>query len=326
MERELSREFLRVVEEAAISAARTMGQGDRHFADQAAVEAMRQAMDSIPMDGTIVIGEGERDEAPMLYIGEKVGAHDSAAQDPLEVDIAVDPLEGTNLCATGGPGAITVLASSEKNGLLHAPDCYMEKIIVGPASKGAVNLDASVRDNLRAIARRLDRDVEDLVVIVLDRDRHNQLIRDIRLAGARIRLISDGDLSAGITVALRGTGVHAVMGTGGAPEGVLTAAALRCLNGEIQARLIIKDEAQAERMQSMGIKDPKRIYSTEDLAPGRKIVFAATGVTDGTLLKGVRFFNDGVRTHSLLMNLTHRVVRFVDTVYLADHPDIQVRF
>lgn len=326
MERELSREFLRVVEESAIAAARTMGQGDRKFADQAAVEAMRKAMDSIPMNGTIVIGEGERDEAPMLYIGERVGIRESAANGLHEVDIAVDPLEGTNLCATGGPGAMTVLASSEKNGLLHAPDCYMEKIIVGPASKGAVDLDASVGDNLRAIARRLDRDVEDLVVIVLDRDRHSQLIQDIRIAGARIRLISDGDLSAGITVALRGTGVHAVMGTGGAPEGVLTAAALRCLNGEIQARLIIKDQAQAERMQSMGIKDLQRVYSTEDLAPGKRIVFAATGVTDGTLLKGVRFFSDGVRTHSLLMNLTHRVVRFVDTVYLADHPDIQVRF
>lgn len=326
MERELSREFLRVVEDSAIAAARTMGTGDRNLADQAAVEAMRKAMDSIPMNGTIVIGEGERDKAPMLYIGERVGIRESAEVEFPGVDIAVDPLEGTNLCATGGPGAITVLASSEKGGLLHAPDCYMEKIIVGPASKGAVDLDTTVKENLQSIARRLDREVEDLVVVVLDRDRHTQLIQDIRNAGARIRLISDGDLSAGITVALRGTGVHAVMGIGGAPEGVLTAAALRCLNGEILGRLIIRDEKQAERMQAMGIRDLKKVYGTQDLAPGTNIVFAATGVTDGTLLKGVRFFADGVRTHSLLMNRTHRVVRFVDTVHLADRPDIQVRF
>ena len=326
MERELSREFLRVVEDSAIAAARTMGTGDRNLADQAAVEAMRKVMDSIPMNGTIVIGEGERDEAPMLYIGERVGIRESAEVEFPGVDIAVDPLEGTNLCATGGPGAITVLASSEKGGLLHAPDCYMEKIIVGPASKGAVDLNAPVKDNLRAIARRLDREVENLVIVVLDRERHGQLIQDIRDAGARIRLISDGDLSAGITVALRGTGVHAVMGIGGAPEGVLTAAALRCLNGEILGRLVIRDEKQAERMQAMGIKDLKKVYRTQDLAPGANIVFAATGVTDGTLLKGVRFFADGVRTHSLLMNRTHRVVRFVDTVHLADRPDIEVRF
>jgi len=326
MERELSREFLRVVEDSAIAAARTMGTGDRNLADQAAVEAMRKVMDSIPMNGTIVIGEGERDEAPMLYIGERVGIKESAEAEFPGVDIAVDPLEGTNLCATGGPGAITVLASSEKGGLLHAPDCYMEKIIVGPASKGAVDLNAPVKGNLRAIARRLDREVENLVIVVLDRERHGQLIQDIRDAGARIRLISDGDLSAGITVALRGTGVHAVMGIGGAPEGVLTAAALRCLNGEILGRLVIRDEKQAERMQAMGIKDLKKVYRTQDLAPGANIVFAATGVTDGTLLKGVRFFADGVRTHSLLMNRTHRVVRFVDTVHLADRPDIEVRF
>jgi fructose-1,6-bisphosphatase II len=325
MEQDLSREFLKVVEESAIAAARTMGTGDRKLSDQAAVEAMRSIMDTIPMNGTVVIGEGERDEAPMLYIGEKVGRRRPSAKNHHEVDIAVDPLEGTNLCATGTQGAITVLASSEKGGLLHAPDCYMEKIIVGPSSKGAVDLDAPVKDNLKAIARRLDREVENLVIIVLDRPRHARLIREIREAGARIRLIGDGDLSAGISVALRGTGVHAVMGTGGAPEGVLTAAALRCLNGEIQGRLVVKDEKQAERMQRMGIKDLKRVYSTEDLAPAKNIIFAATGVTDGTLLKGVRFFADGIRTHSLVMNLSQRKVRFVDTVHLSDRPDIKVR-
>ena len=326
MEQDLSREFLKVVEESAIAAARTMGIGDRKFSDHAAVEAMREIMETIPMNGTIVIGEGERDEAPMLYIGEKVGRKTAVGNNYHEVDIAVDPLEGTNLCATGAAGAITVLASSEKGGLLHAPDCYMKKIIVGPSCKGAIDIDAPVRDNLRAIAKRLDRDIQNLVVIVLDRPRHAQLIQDIRDAGARIRLISDGDLSAGISVALRGTGVHAVMGTGGAPEGVLTAAALRCLNGEMQGRLLIKDEKQAERMLGMGIKDLKKVYSTTELAPAKNIVFAATGVTDGSLLKGVRFFGDGVRTHSLLMNLAHRTVRFVDTVHLANRPDIKVRF
>ena len=324
LEKSLSPGFLEVVEQSAIAAARTMGVGDRHLSDQVAVEVMREIMDSVPMKGTIVIGEGERDKAPMLFIGEQVGK--KGEEDFHEVDIAVDPLEGTNLCATGAPGAITVLASSEKNGLLNAPDCYMQKIIVGPASKGAIDLEASVKDNLRAIAKRLDRDVENLVVIVLDRPRHSQLIQDIRDSGARIRLISDGDLSAGISVALRGTGVHAVMGIGGAPEGVLTAAALRCLNGEILAKLVIKNEEQAERMQGMGIQDLNRIYSTTDLAAGKNIIFAATGVTDGTLLKGVRFFGDGTRTQSLLMNLANRKVRFVDTIHLSDRPDIRLRW
>ena len=230
MEAQLSLEFLRVVENGAIAAARTMGFGDGHKADEVTVEAMRKTMDAVQMDGTIVIGEGERDEAPMLYIGEKVGlaTHAPKAHFP-QVDIAVDPLEGTNLCATGAPNAITVLAASERGGLLHAPDLYMEKIVVGPSCKGAVDLDAPVADNLKAIARRLDRDVRDLVVIVLDRPRHEKLIADIRAVGARIRLIGDGDLSAGISAAVVGTGVHAVMGTGGAPEGVLTAAALALL-------------------------------------------------------------------------------------------------
>src|ERR1700683_3544184 len=227
---DLSLEVLRVVEDAAIASARTMGMGDPGASDHAAVESMRRSLDTIPIDGTIVIGEGERDQAPMLYIGEKVGAVRNGGE-RMTVDIAVDPLEGTNLCCSGGAGAITVLAAAESGGLLHAPDCYMEKIIVGPAAKGAVDLDAPVRQNLKSIARPLQRGVDDLVVVVLDRPRHQQLIADIRGAGARIRLISDGDLSAGIAAAVAGTGVHAVMGSGGAPEGVLTAAALRCLNG-----------------------------------------------------------------------------------------------
>jgi fructose-1,6-bisphosphatase II len=327
MEKALSLEFLRVVEAAAIASARTMGLGDRHKSDQVAVESLRSAMDSVGMDGTIVIGEGERDEAPMLFIGEKVGAavRDKSRKYP-DVDIAVDPLEGTNLCATGEPNAIVVLAASEQGGLLHAPDLYMEKIIVGPSCKGAVVIDAPVVHNLRAIAKRLDRDVEDLVVIVLDRPRHEQLIHDIRKAGARIRLISDGDLSAGISAAVIGTGVHAVMGTGGAPEGVLTAAALRCLNGEILARLVVSKPEHRERLEKMGITDPNRVYETQDLAPGRRIIFACTGVTGGSLLGGVRFFGEGVRTHSLILTHEERQVRFVDTVHLESRPDVKVRF
>src|ERR1041384_1166189 len=261
MEAELSLEFLRVVENAAIAAARTRGFGDRHKADEGALGARRKTMDALQMDGTIVIGEGERDEAPMLYIGEKVGlaTHAPKAKFPA-VDMAVDPLEGTNLCATGAANAIAVMAASERGGLLHAPDLYMEKLVVGPSSKDAVSLDASVEENLKAIASCLGRAVEDLVVIVLDRPRHEKLVSDIRATGARIRLIGDGDLAAGISAALVGTGVPAVMGTGGAPEGVLTAAAMRCLNGEIFARLVVQKAEHSERLEKMGVKDHKRIY------------------------------------------------------------------
>src|SRR5258705_837420 len=309
-----------------------MGNGDRHKSDQVAVEAMRAVMDTVPIDGTIVIGEGERDEAPMLYIGEKVGLVNAKGIKSLglvrfsEVDIAVDPLEGTNLCATGAPNAIAVLAASEKGGLLHAPDLYMEKMIVGPSCKGAVDLDAPVADNLKSVAKRLDRGVEDLVVMVLDRPRHEKMIEEIRRVGARIRLIGDGDLSAGISAAVIGTGVHMVMGTGGAPEGVLTAAALRCLNGQILARLVISKPQDAERLAKMGVTDTKRIYNTEDLAPGKKIIFACTGVTDGNILKGVRFFVEGIRTSSMILTLDERQVRFVDSVRLEKRPDIIVRF
>ena len=338
LEADLSLEFLRVVEKAAVACAHTMGQGDRHKSDQVAVEAMRGVMDTLPIDGTIVIGEGERDEAPMLYIGEKVGmahAKESAvpggARTPRperfdEVDIAVDPLEGTNLCALGTPNAIAVLAASEKGGLLHAPDIYMEKLVVGPSSKEAVSLDAPVHENLRAIARCLGRRVEDLVVIVLDRPRHEKLIADIRATRARIRLIGDGDLSAGITAAVAGSGVHAVMGTGGAPEGVLTAAAMRCLNGEIFARLVVTKPEHEERCRAMGIKDVKRIYRSADLAPGQRIIFAATGVTDGTLMRGVRFFGDGTRTSSVIMQNDPHQIRFIDSIHVAGKKDVRIRF
>jgi fructose-1,6-bisphosphatase II len=327
IESDLALEFLRVVENAAIACAKTMGQGDRKYADQVATESMRKTMDTVPMKGTIVIGEGERDEAPMLYIGERVGSEfvDNSVPVP-EVDIAVDPLEGTNLCATGSPGAITVLAASEKGGLLHAPDCYMDKIVVGPSCKGVVDIDRPVGDNLKAIARALDRNVEDLVIIVLERPRHEKLIDDIRKAGARIRLITDGDLSAGITAAVLGTGVHAVMGSGGAPEGVITAAAVRCLNGYMQGRLMLAKAGQEERMEKMGIKDPRKVYTADELAPGKQIIFAATGVTDGTLMKGVRFFGQGARTSSLIMTLTTGKVRFVDSIHVDRSTDVKVKF
>jgi fructose-1,6-bisphosphatase II len=327
MEIELSLQFLRVVEKAAIESAKTMGLGDGHKADQAAVESMRKVMDEMPMDGTIVIGEGERDEAPMLFIGERVGAaqHVRGYNFPT-VDIAVDPLEGTNLCATGEPNAIVVLAASDHGGLLHAPDLYMEKIIVSGPCKGAVDLDAPVAENLGNIAKRLNRDVDDLVVIVLERPRHEKLIQDIRKAGARIRLITDGDLSAGISAAVSNAGVHAVMGTGGAPEGVLTAAALRCLNGYMLGRLVTSKPEHHERLAQMGIKNTKRIYETQDLAPGKRIIFACTGVTGGGLLRGVRFFAGGTRTQSLIMTLEQREVRFIDSVHLEKGADVRVRF
>ena len=333
MDSDLSLEFLRVVEQAAVACAHTMGQGDRHNSDHVAVEAMRRVMDTVPIDGTIVIGEGERDEAPMLYIGEKVGLpHAKHAASPRSghydaVDIAVDPLEGTNLCATGASNAIAVLAASDTGGLLHAPDLYMEKLVVGPSSKDVVNLDAPVRDNLKAIAQRLGRRVEDLVVVVLDRPRHERLIADIRATGARIRLIGDGDLSAGIAAAVVGSGVHAVMGTGGAPEGVLCAAAMRCLNGEIFARLVVSKPEHEERCRTMGITDFKKIYRAGDLAPGRQIIFAATGVTDGTLMRGVRFFGDGTRTSSVIMQNDPHQIRFIDSIHVAAHGGVvKVRF
>ncbi len=327
MESDLSLEFLRVTEQAAIACAHTMGQGDRHGSDQAAVEAMRRELDTVPIDGTIVIGEGERDEAPMLYIGEKVGLAgkgNGRAYD--KVDIAVDPLEGTNLCATGAPNAIAVLAASDEGGLLHAPDLYMEKLVVGPSAKHLVDIDAPVRENLRAVARALGRQVDELTVVVLDRPRHEKLIGDIRATGARIRLIGDGDLSAGIAAAVSGSGVHAVMGTGGAPEGVLTAAAMQCLNGEIFARLVIAKPEDEARCRQMGITDFKRVYTSADLACGKSIIFAATGVTDGSLLKGTRFFGDGTRTSSIVMQNNPHRIRFIDSIQVYAGPAVRIRF
>jgi fructose-1,6-bisphosphatase II len=318
MERLLSLELIRVTEAAAIASARVMGRGDTMDADRLAVEAMRRAFDEIPIDARIVIGEGERDEAPMLYIGERVGDPAAAIGEAPEIDIAVDPLEGTNLVAHGQAGSITVLAASERGGLLNAPDCYMEKLCVGPVVAGRIDITAPPAENLRRIADALGRAVNDITVVILERPRHAALIAEVRATGARIKLIGDGDLSAAISTAVSGTGVHAVMGIGGAPEGVLTAAALRCLGGEIQARLVFRSDAERERAQGMGHGDPNRVYRTHELASGENLVFAATGVTKGDLLEGVRFFGGGARTHSLVMAYQAKQVRFVDTVHMFD--------
>src|SRR6478609_10156309 len=317
MEQLLALEMVRVTEEAAIASARFMGRGEKDAADAAATEAMRATMDEIDFAGRIVIGEGERDEAPMLYIGEEVGRRGSRADLP-EVDIAVDPLEGTNLVAHGQAGAITVLAASEAGGLTHAPDTYLEKLCVGPVVAGKVDIRDTPTENLGRIAKALGRRVSDITVVILERPRHDDLIGEVRQAGARIKLIGDGDLSAAISCAVSGTGVHAVMGTGGAPEGVITAAALRCLGGEIQARFRYRSDEERERGTRMGHGDEDRVYRTEDLAPGDNRVFAATGVTAGDLLSGVRFFGGGARTHSLVMAYQSKQVRFVDTVHMFD--------
>jgi fructose-1,6-bisphosphatase II len=317
MEKLLALEMVRVTEAAAIASARFMGKGMRDEADQAATEAMRRTMDETDIAGTIVIGEGERDEAPMLYIGEQVGRHDDSHAE--QVDIAVDPLEGTNLVATGQGGAITVLAASETGGLTNAPDTYLEKLAVGPVAAGCVDITRPAAENTNRIAEALRRKPTDITVIILDRPRHADLITEVRSTGARIKLISDGDVSAAIACAVQGTGVHAVMGIGGAPEGVITAAALRCLGGEIQARFRFRNDEERERAKTMlGHADEDRVYRTEDLAGGDQLVFAATGVTEGELLQGVRFFGGGARTHSLVMGYQTKQVRFVDTVHMFD--------
>jgi fructose-1,6-bisphosphatase class II len=321
----LEQGFIRVCEAAAVAAAHTVGYGDSVRSDQVAVEAMRDELGQLPMRGRIVIGEGERDKAPMLYIGEELGSFVGQGKGP-EVDIAGDPLEGTNLCSTGADGAIAVLAASEKGGLLHAPDIYMEKIVVGPTARRApIHLDAPVAENLRNIADALQREVSDLTIVVLERERHEELTRDIRETGARILLIQDGDLSAGIAAAVRGTGVHAVMGTGGAPEGVITAAAMRCLGGEIHARLTPLNDEQKRRLVDLQIDDVDRLYRRRDLAPGNELLFCCTGVTDGQLLKGVRFFGGGHRSSTLFMSLNRKIIRFVDSIH-RDTTDTPVLF
>src|SRR5437016_5120291 len=319
VDRTPSLELVRITEAAAIAAAHWMGHGNNNEADQAAVEAMRKTMEDARFNGMIVIGEGERDEAPMLFIGERVGRGEGP-----ELHIAVDPLEGTNPVAKGRPNACAVMAVSEPGGLLHAPDTYMEKLVVGAPARGKVDLDRPVAENLRIIAQSLNRDVSDLTIVILDRPRHEKLINDVRAAGARIKLIEDGDLMASLSVPIAGTDVHAVMGTGGAPEGVLAAAALRCLGAEILGRLRFRNDEERRRAKKMGVADEERVYRTEDLASGTDIRFVATGVTDGEVLKGVHFFARGARTHSLLLDRLMGKLRFIDTTHFEDidHPPL----
>jgi fructose-1,6-bisphosphatase II len=313
MERMLALDIVKVTEAAAIAAARHRGEGRVEQADKAAVTAMRAALDELTIQGRIVIGEGEQDEAPMLYIGEEVGRGDG-----FSVDAAVDPVEGTNLVAKGLPNAIAIVAVTEKGGILHAPDIYMEKLVVPPQAAGRVDLRWSPERNLEVLAEALGRRVSDITVVILDRPRHADLIAAVRRAGARIKLISDGDVAPAISAAVSGPGVHAVMGIGGAPEGVLTAAALRCLGGEIQGRFWYRNDAERQRAREMGISDPDRIFRTEDLVRGNDLVFAATGITDGDLCRGVRLFGGGVRTHSLVMTSAAHQIRFVDTIHIQD--------
>ena len=316
MDRNLALEVVRVTEAAALASARLMGRGDEKAADQAAVDAMRHAFNGVAIDGTIKIGEGERDEAPMLYIGEKVGSGDHAP----EVDIALDPLEGTTICANGGPNALSVIAMGDKGSFLHCPDTYMDKIAVGPIGKGVVDLDKSPTENLKALAEAKGARVEDLTVIILYRPRHEALIKEVRQAGARIRLIGDGDVSAAIATTKAETGIDLLLGIGGAPEGVLAAAALRCVGGDMQGRLKPRNQEEIERARTMGVKDINKKLTIEELARG-EVMFAATGVTDGDYLDGVHFFSGGATTHSVVMRSKTRTIRFIQTAhYFAFKP------
>lgn len=313
MERELTMEFARVTEAAALASARWVGRGNKEAADDAAVQAMRAVFDTIRMSGTVVIGEGEMDEAPMLYIGEKVGSGDAP-----ELDVAVDPLEGTNIVAKGLAGAIAVVAIGKKGGLLHAPDMYMDKIAVGPQAKGRIHLDAPVKENLVSVAEALGKSMDDLTVVILDRVRHEKIIHEVREAGARIRLITDGDVSPAVACAIEGTGVDIMMGVGGAPEGVLAAAALRCLGGEMQGRLWPENDADILRAKNLGIDDVNKLLTMDDLVCSDDVFFAATGITEGPLLRGVHFTAQGALTHTVVMRGKTGTVRFIEARHRFD--------
>ncbi|MBI2541223.1 class II fructose-bisphosphatase [Candidatus Woesearchaeota archaeon] len=317
MDRNLALDFVRATEAAAINSAYWMGKGDEKAADHAAVEAMRKAFSVIDMDGTIVIGEGERDEAPMLYIGEKVGSGKG-----MKLDIAVDPLEGTTITARGDPNAMSVFAAAPAGCLLNAPDTYMDKIAVGRECAGAIDLDASAEENLHTVAKRLNKDIEEVTVIILDRDRHKELIEKVRKCGCRIRLIRDGDIAGALAPAIEDSGVDILMGTGGAPEGVIAAVALNCLGGEIQGRLNFRNDEERARAKKMGIADLKKKFEMNELVKNDEAMFAATGVTDGTILKGVRFLSGGAETHSIVMRAKTKTVRFIQAKHKFEHfPD-----
>ena len=319
MDRELSMEFVRVTEAAAVACGRLIGKGDKNGADGLAVDAMRQMFDTINISGTVVIGEGEMDEAPMLYIGEKVGAGGP------EVDIAVDPVEGTNLTAKGQNGAIAVMAIAPRGCLLHAPDMYMDKIAVGPRAKGCIDIDAPVKENLARVAKALDREIADLNVVVLDRERHADIIREVREAGARISLITDGDVNPVVEACVEGSGVHMYIGRGGAPEGVLAAVAVKCLGGDMQGRLYPEDEEQIKRCHAMGITDVNKVLTLEDMVKGDDCMFTATGITNCNMLNGLRYFNGGVRTHTISARYKTGTVRFVDAIHNLERKDFEVK-
>lgn len=319
MNRELSLEFVRVTEAAAIACGPLVGRGDKNGADGLAVDAMRAAFDSVHISGRVVIGEGEMDEAPMLYIGEEVGAGGPA------VDIAVDPVEGTNLVAKGQPGAIAVIAIAPRGCLLHAPDMYMDKIAVGPRAKGCIDINASVTENLERVARVMERKVSDLNVVLLDRERHYPIMEEIRRAGARISLITDGDVNPIVECCIEGSGVHMYIGKGGAPEGVLGAVAVKCLGGDMQGRLVPDDEAQVQRCLSMGIKDVNKVLTLDDLVKGDDCMFTATAITNCNMLNGLRYFADGVRTHTISARYKTGTVRFVDAIHSTSRKILAVK-
>lgn len=312
MDRTLSLEFARVVEAAALRSGRLLGRGQKDAADGLAVDAMRQAFDSVRISGTVVIGEGEIDEAPMLYIGEHVGAGGP------EVDIAVDPIEGTNLIAKGQNGAIAVMAIAEKGGLLHAPDMYMEKLCVGPRGAGAIDITKSLTENIKNVADKMERNVDEITLVMLDRERHQGLMKEAREVGARIMLISDGDVNPAMECCIEGSGVHMVVGTGGAPEGVLAAAALKCVGGDMQARLKPETEEEIRRCHEMGIADVNQVLTLNDLVRTDDVIFAATAITRGNLLNPIQYFPGGARTHTIVMRSKTGTVRFLDTVHM-DH-------
>ena len=314
MDRNLALEVVRVTEMAAIAAARTMGRGDVKLSDQAAVDAMRKTFDTLNIDGTVVIGEGERDEAPMLFIGEKVGQGTTSAA---PVDLALDPLEGTNLCAFGRAGAISVVALAARGNLLNAPDTYMDKIAVGPKARGAIDLTRSATWNLESIAKAMDRSISELTVVITERERHVELVKEVRAAGARVRLIDDGDVAVAISTCFEASGVDVLMGTGGAPEGVISAAGVRCVDGDFQGRLRFRNAAEEARARAMGITDPNKVYRADELAKG-EVMFAATGVTTSDFLKGVRFFAHGAETHSIVMRSMTGTVRFITATHHFD--------
>ena len=309
MDRTLSLEFARVVEAAALRSGRLLGRGQKDEADGLAVDAMRQAFDSVRISGTVVIGAGEIDEAPMLYIGEHVGAGGP------EVDIAVDPIEGTNLIAKGQNGAIAVMAIAEKGGLLHAPDMYMEKICVGPRGAGAIDITKSLTENIQNVAAKMGRKVDEINLVMLDRERHYGLMKEARDLGARIMLISDGDVNPAMECCIEGSGVHMVVGTGGAPEGVLAAAALKCAGGDMQARLKPGNEEEIRRCHEMGVKDVNQVLTLDDLVRTDDVIFAATAITRGNLLNPIQYFPGGARTHTIVMRSKTGTVRFLDTIH-----------